>query len=722
MRGAHERVFLVSECYKRNAAELLGADAVTPEKLAALLQQTLSAVASLHERGIVVRNLCVDHLLLTNADVVKLCNFTLFTISECGNSVNFPIGVPGYMSPELVAQGPRAMMSNPKEDVWALGVIALELFLGHRLWPDLRGEAAARDGGHGLLTRTLGVMNTSRVTGVGQARAGTKEAHLNYLRFFARNSPSAGRLDTMPDDLRCFLYACLSPLPADRPTAEELLNHDLFAAVVSLRWLAEPLLRCADLGSPGDDKVLKGIFSAGSGADKAPTTKHSMLHGRPLSDVYHLWTLAGGDVEQDLTRRGIITTKPPILTLPRLVIHGQPSSDAGRDDSYRYSASHSELDLSSLERRLSEGKLDPFPSILGGASATPAVGEADAEAAVEEAAALPLMIRERDIDYQFSRMVLVNRLLRGFPFTADQIRESAARDVPPEYRGKVWACLLEVDESGVRELYAGIDTDVPHPTDHQLAVDIPRCHQYDPLMSSPTGHERLRRVIKAWILHNPGLVYWQGLDSVTAPFLRLNFNDEALAFGCLHNFVQKFLTGFFLKDNSQVMQEHLAVFSHLLAYHDPELGYHLHEVGFMPDLFAIPWFLTAFAHVFPLDKMFHFWDTLILHSSSMTLCFGVAVLMQMRDTLLSYDFNECILHFGDAPELVRWGGCLARSPAKPSRASWCRGTPRPRVCAANPARGRTRTWDAPRARRRFSTTTPRQALRTASLACRLVPR
>ncbi len=30
----------------------------------------------------------------------------------------------------------------------------------------------------------------------------------------------------------------------------------------------------------------------------------------------------------------------------------------------------------------------------------------------------------------------------------------------------------------------------------QLEVDIPRCHQYDELLSSPEGHRRLKNVLK----------------------------------------------------------------------------------------------------------------------------------------------------------------------------------------------------------------------------------
>jgi TBC domain-containing protein kinase-like protein len=49
----------------------------------------------------------------------------------------------------------------------------------------------------------------------------------------------------------------------------------------------------------------------------------------------------------------------------------------------------------------------------------------------------------------------------------------------------------------------------------------------------------------------------------------------------------------------------------------------MHEIGFIPDLFAIPWFLTCFAHVFPLDKIMLIWDSLILCGSGMVMCIAV---------------------------------------------------------------------------------------------------
>lgn len=179
-------------------------------------------------------------------------------------------------------------------------------------------------------------------------------------------------------------------------------------------------------------------------------------------------------------------------------------------------------------------------------------------------------------------------------------------------------------------------------------------------MASPQAHIKLKRLLKAWVLSNPNLVYWQGLDSLCAPFLYLNFNDEPRAFACLTAFVNKYATLFFLKDNSAVIHEYLAKFAHLIAFHDPELAVHFDSIEFRPDLYAIPWFLTMFAHIFPLAKIFHLWDTLLLGSHSFPLCIGVAILKQLRSILLGSDFNECILLFSELPE-INIAKCVADS-------------------------------------------------------------
>ena len=79
------------------------------------------------------------------------------------------------------------------------------------------------------------------------------------------------------------------------------------------------------------------------------------------------------------------------------------------------------------------------------------------------------------------------------------------------------------------------------------------------------------------------------------------------------------------------IQEYLAVFKQLIAFHLPDLYNHLDDIGFHPELYAIPWFLTMFSHVFPLHKIFHLWDTLLLGTSLLPLCIGLAILIQFRE-------------------------------------------------------------------------------------------
>lgn len=58
--------------------------------------------------------------------------------------------------------------------------------------------------------------------------------------------------------------------------------------------------------------------------------------------------------------------------------------------------------------------------------------------------------------------------------------------------------------------------------------------------------------------------------------------------------------------------------------------------------------MTLFADVFPLDKIYHLWDKLLVGPSSLPLFAGIAILRQIRDTLLSYEFNDCIVLFSDS--------------------------------------------------------------------------
>lgn len=79
---------------------------------------------------------------------------------------------------------------------------------------------------------------------------------------------------------------------------------------------------------------------------------------------------------------------------------------------------------------------------------------------------------------------------------------------------------------------------------------------------------------------------------------------------------------------------------------------HIHLLCKILSLSLLCFFFFLCTHntdVFPLHKIFHLWDTLLLGNSSFPFCIGVAILQQLRDRLLANGFNECILLFSDLP-------------------------------------------------------------------------
>ena len=73
----------------------------------------------------------------------------------------------------------------------------------------------------------------------------------------------------------------------------------------------QSLVRCSLLPNQAVD--LQGCLTS--------MTKEPRLLGhireRPMREVYYLWSLAGGDLELEMKKVGLIPSKPPIFTVPR---------------------------------------------------------------------------------------------------------------------------------------------------------------------------------------------------------------------------------------------------------------------------------------------------------------------------------------------------------------------------------------------------------------------
>ncbi|XP_061534602.1 TBC domain-containing protein kinase-like protein [Phycodurus eques] len=628
-RGKHERLIVVAENYESSLSDLQKHGyKVSPERVLQIAYEVLEGLAFMNKHGMVHRALSVHNVLLDCKGNIKLAKFGLYHMTDYGADVDFPIGYPSYLAPEVIAQGcfhpsdpshdeaPRP--SGPKTDVWSLGVLLFELCAGRRLLHNIDISERLK------FILTLGCMD-------------------DIVTVLAEEHGCLENIKELPEKVLGLLRKCLTFLPSNRPSPAELLGDAVFDGVSCLyKPFQKPVslfsssLRCAHLELPEDI----GDFCKDEDDD--------YLSERAINEVYHLWCLAGGDLEKELTNKEIIQSKPPICTLPNFVLEDGESFGQGRDRSFLLDDTTVTLSLCQLRNRLKDVAGEAYFPLLEDERSN--LTHSNSANELSSTVTLPLIIRERDTEYQLIRVILFDRLLKAYPYKKNLVYKEARVDIPPLVRGLAWAALLGI-EGDIQAKYASIDKDTPIPTDRQIEVDIPRCHQYDELLSSPQGHVKFRRVLKAWVVSHPDLVYWQGLDSLCAPFLYLNFNNEALAYACMSAFIPKYLYNFFLKDNSHVIQEYLTVFSQMIAFHDPELSNHLNDIGFIPDLYAIPWFLTMFTHVFPLHKIFHLWDTLLLGNSSFPFCIGIAILQQLRDRLLANGFNECILLFSDLPEI-----------------------------------------------------------------------
>ena len=559
------------------------------ETIIKIFHHSANGLNHIHQKDIVHHNLEPSHILLDDNFNVKLFNYGLFYMTRSDSDeeyVSFPIGNIRYLAPERILGN----HGNPKSDIWSLGLIITELVLEISLWINMKFSQ--------IMRKIL-----SYCSGGGSVLEKIAREH-NCIEAY-------NRMDTV---LKNLLESCLSTMSQNRPTADEILKSELFHKF--------------------------------SDAIQFNLTKKSVVEMSPierleLRQVYYLWQLTGGDVQAELKKEGLIRSEAPILTIPHLVLlQNGKAFPVHKSQSSLFDQRIVILNTNNLCERLLLVPKRAFYPLLHCPRLPNNFGI--------EMQSLPLVIRERNIEYQFYRIVLFERLLKAYPFTRDMIVEQAMIDIPPLLRGRIWACLLNVLPNGK---YDKIDKVTPNPTDRQIEVDIPRCHQYDDLLSSPTGHLKLKRLLKAWVTAHPQYVYWQGLDSLTAPFLITNFNDEERAFLSLYNFIPKYLHNFFLKDNSQVIKEYLTKFSQLVMFHEPTLAKHLNTISFIPELFAIPWVLTMFSHVFPLHKILHLWDKLILGDSSYPLFIGIAILKQLKTTLLESGFNECILLFSDLPDI-----------------------------------------------------------------------
>ncbi|KAJ7544459.1 hypothetical protein O6H91_09G079900 [Diphasiastrum complanatum] len=119
---------VVTEFAQGELFEILEDDKSLPEvRVQAIAKQLVQALHYLHSHRIIHRDMKPQNILIGAGGIVKLCDFGFARAMSCNTMVLRSIkGTPLYMAPELVREQPY----NHTADLWSLGVILYELYVG----------------------------------------------------------------------------------------------------------------------------------------------------------------------------------------------------------------------------------------------------------------------------------------------------------------------------------------------------------------------------------------------------------------------------------------------------------------------------------------------------------------------------------------------------------------------------------------------------------------
>ncbi|KAL1174161.1 hypothetical protein V6Z11_A05G458300 [Gossypium hirsutum] len=119
---------VVTEFAQGDLFQILEDDKCLPEEqVQAIAKQLVRALHYLHSNRIIHRDMKPQNILIGAGSVVKLCDFGFARAMSTNTVVLRSIkGTPLYMAPELVREQPY----NHTVDLWSLGVILYELFVG----------------------------------------------------------------------------------------------------------------------------------------------------------------------------------------------------------------------------------------------------------------------------------------------------------------------------------------------------------------------------------------------------------------------------------------------------------------------------------------------------------------------------------------------------------------------------------------------------------------
>lgn len=210
----------------------------------------------------------------------------------------------------------------------------VEVILGRSLWSDLPRKLRLRQ----LIQRVVNLSHNRTST--------------SLLQFLLESHQASPIFFTLDENEIDFINKCLTIDPNKRPQAKDFMNHIFINDVTLPVPPYLPLIpTCFEKNQGRANSLDTSVFNTTSfmsdnssltngGYFSPKETFNKLLKERRLSEVYYLWSLAGGDLMQELTNQGMVQSKAPISSMPAIVTHRKERFGQDKEILMLYSGKH----------------------------------------------------------------------------------------------------------------------------------------------------------------------------------------------------------------------------------------------------------------------------------------------------------------------------------------------------------------------------------------------
>ncbi|XP_028315072.1 TBC1 domain family member 2A isoform X2 [Gouania willdenowi] len=214
--------------------------------------------------------------------------------------------------------------------------------------------------------------------------------------------------------------------------------------------------------------------------------------------------------------------------------------------------------------------------------------------------------------------------------------------VPPEYRPRVWRCVVQARTKTIREHYPERYNQLcdksrasPHSASRQIELDLNRTLTTNRHFSSPCSPalQQLRRILLAFSWQNPTIGYCQGLNRLAALALVVLQSEEE-AFWCLVAMVETIMPKDYYTKNLLASQADQRVLKDLMADKLPRLWSHFESHSVDVSLVSFNWFLVIFVESLHTEILLQLWDAFLYEGTKVIFRYALALFKYKEEEFL----------------------------------------------------------------------------------------